>query len=163
MLNLVKIEKNYGFVAILRNESIRVELNRNWTTWTPILFRFEDEPNKTEIAEQIRTYYLGNSSTEISMNVLHNLTTFLSDRSFFEGLHNTLELHRGQHPIYPYIYAYEGKFSFAKVIFSLTFALPAAADFVVSRSWKWFLTTVLRQPEASYGVAHGGRIIDTMT
>lgn len=93
------------------------------------------------------------------MEVLHELTNFLSDRSFFEGLHNSLEMHRGQHPIYPYLYAYEGKFSFAKVLFGMTFALPVAADVVVSRSWKWFLSNILRVPEISYGVAHGGTCV----
>lgn len=146
-----------GIPAILRNETIRAELNKNWTTWAPILFRFYDEPNKVEIAEKIRSFYLGNSSVDIGMEVLHELTNFLSDRSFFEGLHNSLEMHRGQHPIYPYLYAYEGKFSFAKVLFGMTFALPVAADVVVSRSWKWFLSNILRVPETSYGVAHGGR------
>jgi len=92
------------------------------------------------------------------MKTLQNITTFLSDRSFFEGLHNSLILHRGQHPIYPYVYSYEGKFSFAKVLFGMTFALPVAADVVVSRSWKWFLSTVLRMPETSYGVAHGDEL-----
>lgn len=137
--------------AILRNDTIRNELNKNWTTWAPLLFRFADEPDPEEISEKIRAYYFGNSSIEISMDTLDNLTTFLSDRSFFEGLHNALALHRGQHPIYPYLYAYEGRFSFAKVLFGMTFSLPVAADVVVSRSWKWFLSTILRIPETSYG------------
>ncbi|CAL8081018.1 unnamed protein product [Orchesella dallaii] len=151
---LVGVNSEEGLIysaPILRNETIRSELNKNWTLWAPSLFRFDDEPNKDEIAEQIRTYYLGNASAEISMATLHNITTFLSDRSFFEGLHNSLLLHRGQHPVYPYVYAYEGKFSFAKVLFGMTFALPAAADVVVSRSWKWFLSNVLGRPETSYG------------
>lgn len=139
------------YIAILKNETLRAELNTNWTSWAPTLFRFSDEVNAEEIAEQIRTFYLGNTSAEISMKTLHNTTTFLSDRSFFEGLHNSLILHRGQHHVWPYVYAYEGKFSFAKVLFGMTFTLPVAADVVVSRSWKWFQEKILRIEETSYG------------
>jgi hypothetical protein len=144
---------------MVRNDTAREELTRNWTYWAPIVFKFDEEPNKVEIATKIWEFYFGNNaSTEINMETYPNLALFLTDRTFFEGMHNALSLHRGQHPIYPYVYSYQGMFSFGKFILSMSFNLPIMADLLISSGMRWITKTVLKSKDINYGTGHGDEL-----
>jgi len=146
-------------IVMVKNDTVRDELSKNWTYWAPIVFKFDEEPDKEEIAMKIWDYYFGsNSSTKIDMDTFLNLTLFLTDRTFFEGMHNTLNLHRGHHTIYPYIYSYQGMFSFAKFVLGMSFNLPIVADVLISSSWSWISRRILRSEDVHYGTAHGDEL-----
>lgn len=145
----------FCYEAMVLNKTARREINENWSHWMPITFRFVDEPNKEEISNKIREFYFGNVSTEINKTNLRKLITFVTDRSFMEGLHHTLNLHKGQHPVYPYLYSYRGQFSFGRIMLGMTFNVPIMVDFLYSQSKRWVKTKVFRREEEHFGTTHG--------
>jgi carboxylesterase type B len=144
--------------AMVRNRTANREINKNWDYWIPIVFRFVDEPNKVEIAQKIREFYFGNVSTEINEKNLPTLVEFMTDRTFNEGLSHALKLHKGQHPIYPYLYSYQGQFSFGRIMMNMNFNVPVVLDFLISQGKRFVRTKIFRKPDLYNSTTHGDEL-----
>jgi len=144
---------------MIKNETLKNELNTNWTYWIPKVLGFEEEENKVEIAEQIRDYYFGDVNETVCMDNFDNLSMCLTDRCFFEGFHNTLLLHGNQHPVYAYENSFRGTFSFTRVLIAMSYRMSRMADLALTASLNWLKSSLFSQEDQrDYGTGHADEL-----
>lgn len=142
-------------IAVLRNESMRQYVNREWQRLAPQVLSYRDHENKNQVTMDIVEYYLNNQ--EISQETILESNDMLSDRGFFLDSHDAAVMQSEVAPTYVYYYTYEGVFNGGNMLFTkANLPLPSDANYVFGGGMVWLRSVLTNQPEKSkFGICHG--------
>lgn len=139
---------------LIKNKTINEIINTNWVQRAPQLFGYEHEPEITRnhISTKIKDEYLKDQL--VSMSTIENVTNMITDRNWFQNVHNIAMTYRQngiKAPLYLYYFTYHAEFSLGKVMFGMSMDLPVIADIVVSSGREWLTSRFMQKPEVHYG------------
>ncbi|CAG7787108.1 unnamed protein product [Allacma fusca] len=102
--------------SILKEKQLESDVNNDWHRIAPISLTYYDDDSVSQqelnlISDSIKSYYF--KDQPISENTRQQLTNLYSDRYFVHGVRTTA-LIQAKHlvPVYIYMFAYKGSFSF---------------------------------------------------
>lgn len=96
------------------NMSTLNDLNNNWYELAPIVYLYErDTPRSRNISTNLKLFYFGNQ--EIGPNTYDGLAHIIADSVIIFPLYRSMKLlaEYNDHPVYFYMFSYQGRYSFA--------------------------------------------------
>ena len=159
---------------------MRTILASNWSAYAPKFLGLDDHPQRVEIVERVREYYLGKGKDgnetdgSLSRENLMNMTNMLSDRNFFQPVRWLAEWNLERQnmlltsasatapappaPMYLYFYTYKGELSPGNFVVHLSHKLPQLLDIVVSIGGQWVNSAVFGTEPEHFGAGHADEI-----
>uniref|UniRef100_A0A023EWG4 Carboxylic ester hydrolase n=1 Tax=Aedes albopictus TaxID=7160 RepID=A0A023EWG4_AEDAL len=98
-------------VSFLRNDTLRNELDTNFDTLAPVLFLYDDYPNRLNITRQLREKFLGDEPLSLNRSI-QGLNYLFADSLIGFAVHRFVQLVSPHTPVYQYKFSYVGRYSF---------------------------------------------------